>query len=91
MAHRFPVCWQDTRLIFGPLNNVYQELARYGDIVELWNDISPEDDTIWIGQPNASAMIFQADITRPYGAACYTLEIKRDIMGYPQNIALHNK
>lgn len=91
MAERYPVCWQDQRLIFGPLNNVYQQLTRYDSIVELWDEIPSEANTIWIGQNNASAMILQADTTRPYGASCYTVEVKRDVMGYPQNIALLNK
>ena len=91
MTERYPVCWQDQRLIFGPLNNVYQELARYNSIVELWNEIPQEANSIWIGQANASGLILQADTSRPYGTACYTLEIKRDVMGYPQNITLLNK
>lgn len=91
MAEQYPVCWQDQRLIFGSLNNVYQELARYESIVDLWNEIPPEANAIWIGQPNASALILQADTTRPYGADCYTVEIKRDIMSYPQIIALLNE
>ena len=91
MAQEYPVCWQDTRLIFGPLNNVYQELSRYNSIVDLWKEIPEDADVVWIGQANASAMIFQSDVTRPYGATCYTVEISRDINNYPQNIRLFNK
>ena len=87
----YPVCWQDTRLVFGPLNNVYQELSRYQDIVDLWKEIPNEEEVIWLGQPNASAMILQSNTTRPYGATCYTVEIRYDVNRYPRNIALLNK
>ena len=87
MAERFPVCWQDTRLIFGPLNNVYQQLTQYNNVVELWNNI-PEQEVVWIGQPGASGLIFQSRTSLPYGVSCYTVEVERDIIGYPHNIRL---
>lgn len=91
MAEQYPVCWQDNRLIFGPLNNVYQELTRYKNIVALWGEIPYEGNAVWIGQPNISAIILQADTNRPYGTSCYSLDVKRDVIGYPQSITLINK
>lgn len=91
MAEEYPVCWKDTRLVFGPLNNVYQELSRFKDIVTLWKNIPSDEDASWLGQENNSALILTSNATRPYGAVCYTLEVTRDIHNYPSVIKLVNK
>lgn len=88
MTDQFGVCWQDTRLVFGPLNNVYQELIQYPDIVTLWENLPEEEPTLWLGQGGESALILQSQVNRPYGQTCYNVEIKRDILGYPQQITL---
>lgn len=91
MAEEYPVCWKDTRLVFGPLNNVYQELSKFESIVSLWKSIPNEGNAVWLGQENNSALVLVSNTTRPYGAACYTLDITRDVHGYPNTIKLVNK
>ena len=91
MEGSYPVCWQDQRLIFGPLNSVYQDLRRYETVVQVWDDIPKEEDVVWSGQPGYSALIFQAATTEPYGETCYQVNVERDISGYPKIITLGMK
>jgi hypothetical protein len=72
----------------GPLNNIYQELQQYEDIVRVWEEIPEDVPAVWLGEAGASALILQSPTTRPYGAGCYDVEITRGINGYPENISL---
>lgn len=80
------VCWQDTDLVFGPLNDVYQTLSLYSDIIELWNNI-PSNNYVWLSTPGESALIIHSDISHPYDG-CYSLSVERGFLGYPKEIKL---